>query len=80
MFRSHLTYPHVASDAHTIALSGDESGSALPGMSGMGEAAAPVPEIPAPLTSTGDLLKRIMVVGGIAVIVFLILKQLNKKS
>lgn len=77
MFRSHLTYPHVASDQHTIALSGDESGSAMPGM---GEVGADVPQIPAPLTDSGDLLKRLMVIGGIAVVVFLILKQMNKKS
>ncbi len=80
MFRSHLTYPHVASDAHTIALSDDGSGSALPGMGEIGADAPAVPQIPAPLSDGGDLLKRMMVIGGIALVVFLILKQLNKKS
>lgn len=78
MFRSHLTYPHVASDKHSLALSGDPSG-ALPGMGDVGADPAPVPQIPAPLTGTGDLLKRLMVIGGIAVVVYLILKQVTKK-
>ncbi len=80
MFRSHLTYPHVASDAHTIALSGNEAlsddGGALPGMG----ADPAVPQIPAPTSGNSDMIKRILLIGGIAAVVFLVLKHLNKKS
>ncbi len=79
MFRSHLTYPHVASDQHTIALSDDGSGGAMPGMGAVDEAPA-VPQIPAPLTGNGDLIKRLLVIGGIAAVVYLVLRQMNKKS
>ncbi len=77
MFRSHLTYPHVASDQHTIALSGD--GGAMPGMGAVSDQAA-VPQIPAAAPDSGDLIKRLMLIGGVAAIIFLLLKHLNKKS
>lgn len=82
MFRSHLTYPHVASDKHTIGVSGDPSG-ALPGMGDDGVAADPSlsqPQIPAPIGDGSTLIKQLLLIGGIATVVYLILWHLHKKS
>jgi hypothetical protein len=79
VFRSHLTYPHVASDKHTIALSGDDG--SMPGMGiGAVDDQAAVPQIPAAVPDSGDLIKRLLLIGGVAAIVFLLLKHLNKSK
>lgn len=68
--RSHLDFPHVASGTSHLP--------AANGVAGMGADVAT--SVPAPVPTGGDLLKRALIVGGIAVVVFLVLRELQKRS
>jgi hypothetical protein len=69
--RSHLDFPHVASGtSHLPAANG--------GMAGVGADVAT--SVPAPVAASNDLLKRVAIVGGVALLVFLLLRQLQKSK
>jgi hypothetical protein len=78
MFQSHLSmtpFGRPADTAHddaTAVMAGEENGQ----LNGMGAD----PAVPAPVPASGSMMNKLLIIGGIAVVVFLIMRQMNKKG
>lgn len=74
--RSHLDFPHVASGTSHLTTASQSARSS--DLAGIGADVAT--SVPAPIATTSDLLKRALLIGGIALVVYLVMRQMQKQS